>query len=142
LLLSLICSAVNEIIEAWLKKRASYLEQGIRELLDDPSGNGLARKLYSHPLIKGLFRGPYIPSQIKKSGGYASRSDLPSYIPARNFALALMDVVLPAQTGTPSGAAAAIRLPADPNVTVELNSPINHKLPGDKDNPLTPLRNA
>lgn len=33
LLLSLICSAVNEMIEAFMKQRAYSLENGIRELL-------------------------------------------------------------------------------------------------------------
>ena len=30
LVLSLVCSAANEIIEAWLNKRADYLEKGIK----------------------------------------------------------------------------------------------------------------
>jgi hypothetical protein len=133
LLLSLICSALNEIIESWLKKRASYLEQGIRQLLDDPSGKGLALKLYKHPLVSSLFPGTYDPKQINKGGSYATRSDLPSYIPSRNFALALMDIIMPAQPETdktaakPSGAAGAIRSP---------------KRLDDAENPLTPLRNA
>jgi hypothetical protein len=133
LLLSLICSAGNEIIESWLKKRASYLEQGIRQLLDDPSGEGLASKLYGHPLVSSLFPGTYDPKQISKGGSYASRSDLPSYIPSRNFALALMDIIQPAQpetdkaAATPSGAAGAIRSP---------------KVSADAENPLTPLRDA
>jgi hypothetical protein len=32
LLLSVICSAINETIEVWLKKRGADLERGIREL--------------------------------------------------------------------------------------------------------------
>lgn len=133
LLLSLICSAANEIIESWLKKRASYLEQGIRQLLDDPSGTGLANKLYTHPLVSSLFPGTYDPKQINKGGSYATRSDLPSYIPSRNFALALMDIILPAQPetdeadATPSGASGAVRPPK--------------RLEGSP-NPLTPLRDA
>jgi hypothetical protein len=34
-LLSLICSSVNELIERQLKNRATDLEAGLRELLDD-----------------------------------------------------------------------------------------------------------
>src|SRR5438034_355636 len=41
LLLSLICSAANEVIELWLKNRAADLERGLRELLNDPQANGL-----------------------------------------------------------------------------------------------------
>lgn len=100
LLLSLICSAVNEMIELKLKNRASNLEKGIRELLNEPvtkgtpnagnqNGNDLVRQLYNHPLIFGLFKGDYQPKS----------KDLPSYIPTRNFALALMDMV---SNGSPS----------------------------------------
>jgi len=145
LLLSLICSALNEIIESWLKMRASYLECGIRELLGDPSGEGLTLKLYSHPLIRSLFPGAYDPTQIKKSGSYASRSDLPSYIPARNFALALMDIVQPAQTetgdeqDTASGAFGATRSESKRG-KAELN--IVASPPDDPVNPLAPFRRA
>jgi len=55
LLLSLMCSAANEMIEGWLKNRAADLERGLRELLKDPQGNGLVKKVYDHPLISGLF---------------------------------------------------------------------------------------
>lgn len=145
LLLSLICSALNEIIESWLKMRASYLECGIRELLGDPSGEGLTLKLYNHPLVRSLFPGSYDPTQIRKSGSYASRSDLPSYIPARNFALALMDVVLPAQTetgdeeATASGTFGAIRSSSkrESKAVNSVSSP-----PDDSVNPLAPFRKA
>lgn len=134
LLLSLICSAANEMIEAWMKNRASDLERGLRELLNDKDGTGLVQKLYEHPLIYSLFKGTYNP---------ADNSNLPSYIPARNFALALMDIVLPAQAsgseGTPtsplepsvaSGASGATSSP-----TLSASSAINPT-------PLAPLRQA
>lgn len=70
LLVSLLCSALNELIEAWLKYRARYLEEGIRRLLSDP---GLADTLFNHPLVKPL-------------------GDNPSYIPARTFSLALWNI--------------------------------------------------
>lgn len=104
LLLSLIATALRETIEAWLKSRAGQLELGIRTLLQDLSGNGLARAVYEHPLIYGLYSGKYDPPA---GGGQQvrHRSSLPSYIPSANFAAALMDIV--AQT-----AAAANRVPA------------------------------
>jgi hypothetical protein len=98
LLLSLICSALNELIEAGLKKRAADLERGIRELLHEDKGTGLLKALYEHPLVSGLFKGKYDPGKTR---------NLPSYIPARNFALALMDIVQPGQQNTLSGAAGA-----------------------------------
>src|SRR5580692_7422161 len=88
LLLSLVCSAAKEGLEAFMKKRAIDLERGIRELLDDPEGTRLVKKLYEHPLIDGLFRGNF---DSEKGGRFWSR--LPSYIPAPNFAVALIDVV-------------------------------------------------
>lgn len=136
LLLSLICTALNEMIEAWLKNRAYDLEHGIRRLLDDPDPNaggfathvyrkvirafqlllyslkrkempargpktqGLASKLYDHALVRGL---------------YLHSKDLPSYIPSRNFALALMDLVAPGH----NGAAGATRvLPGQPSTII------------------------
>jgi len=93
-----LCSAANELIEAWVKHRAVDLERGIRELLSDPHGADFAKKIYSHPLISGMFVGTYDP---------AKTTNLPSYIPSRTFALALMDLVLPADAGVPSGAAGA-----------------------------------
>jgi hypothetical protein len=80
LLLSLICTAANELVAALIRMRAINLEKGIRNLLNDPSGNALAKKFYEHPLIKGLYR-----DEKRK----------PSYIPPRTFALALMDIVMP-----------------------------------------------
>lgn len=93
LLVSVICSAVREGIEAWLKTRASYLEHGIRELLHDLKGDGLATAFYNHPLIFSLFSGKYRPPRsIKRPGAFARGGELPSYIPSKNFALALMDI--------------------------------------------------
>lgn len=94
LLLSLICSALNEFIEAQLKNRAVDLERGLRELLNDPNGTGLVKQLYEHPLVYGLFKGAYDPKK---------RRNLPSYIPARNFAAALLDI---ARQGPPAALAA------------------------------------
>jgi len=77
LLLSLICSAANEVIESKLKNRAKSLELGIRNLLGD---KGLADELYAHDLVKGLF---------------TDKQGKPSYIPSRTFALALLNTVFP-----------------------------------------------
>jgi hypothetical protein len=99
LLLSLLCSAMNETIEHFAKNRAKDLERGLRELLNDSTGSGLVQKLYDHGLISGLFKGQYDPS--------GSKVNLPSYIPARNFAVALMDIILPGGANVTSGAAGA-----------------------------------
>ncbi len=90
LLLSLIASAIQEAIESFIKFRGVHLERGIRELLGDGKGIGLARSFYEHPLICSLYRGSYTPPGVdghRRRGG-----NLPNYIPARNFAVALIDI--------------------------------------------------
>src|SRR4051794_28773351 len=83
LFISLMCTAVQEMIEAALKMRAKDLERGIREMLDDREGS-LTEALYEHPLISSLFVGNYKPKG----------RNLPSYIPAGNFAAAILDIVV------------------------------------------------
>ncbi len=141
LLLSLMCSAANEIIELWLKKRAIDLERGIREMLAPGSGSGsedIVEKLYDHALINNLFDTSYKKSGIKNPLRYVWRTHLPSYIPARSFALALMDLVKPAAAAGASGATGAT-----PATNFELNltqPPAAPPAPGTDNNPLTPLR--
>jgi hypothetical protein len=92
-LVSILCSAIREGIEAWLKTRAAYLEHGIRQLLHDANGKGLATSFYSHPLISSLFSGNYTPRKDgKRPHAVAKGGDLPTYIPSKNFAVALMDM--------------------------------------------------
>jgi len=93
LLVSIVCASIREGLAAWLKTRAAYLECGIRELLHDKMGAGLATAFYTHPLIYSLFSGGYSPrTAYKYPSLFAKGGELPSYIPARNFALALMDI--------------------------------------------------
>lgn len=94
LLASLIASAVREGLEAWLKTRASHLEAGLREILKDPNGSGLVKHFYEHPLIFSLYSGKYVANP-KLGRGVTSLTrggNLPSYIPSRNFAVALLDM--------------------------------------------------
>jgi len=111
LLLSLLCSALNELIEVLLKKRAMDLERGLRELLQPNTESGtstIVKDLYDHPLINSLFQGTYNNSRIASGARYLIGTKLPSYIPARNFALALMDLVAPGvNNGEKSGASGA-----------------------------------
>lgn len=87
LMLSLIASGVREGVEAIVKSRAVELERGIRALLDDPSGAGMAKMLYEHPLVYSLYSGSYNVVERRFRG-----QQLPTYIPARNFAVALLDM--------------------------------------------------
>jgi hypothetical protein len=115
LLVSLICSAIREGIESWVKARAAFLEQGIRELLHDKSAVGIARSLYTHPLIYGLYLDEYRPRTDSRLSGLSPGGNLPSYIPARSFALALMDIAArgPSSRGEASN-------PAAPELTLAL----------------------
>jgi hypothetical protein len=102
ILFSTVCAAVRESIESILKTRASYLEYGIRELLADKGAGGLVEKLYTHPLVSGLFAGDYQPPTSRtRSVSDWKRRNLPSYIPARNFATALIDLAARGQVGAP-----------------------------------------
>ena len=106
LLLSLMCSAANELIELWLKNRAADLERGIRELFNDRNRTtGLVEKIYSHPLVSGLFEKPYDSKRLNWFKRLFGRVNLPSYIPARNFALALMDTKFESKEGAPKAEA-------------------------------------
>src|ERR1041385_6222651 len=93
LLVSIMCSAIREGVEAILKTRAAYLWLGIRELLHDKGAFGLAKSFYEPPLIYSLFPGDFDRTKgADKPGFLASGRGAPSYVPSRNFALALMDI--------------------------------------------------
>jgi len=77
LILSLICSAVNEWIASRLKMRAKCLEKAIKNLLCDPNNAGVEKLFYNHRLIRGLMDG----------------DKLPSYIPSNTFASVLLDII-------------------------------------------------
>jgi len=94
LLLSLICSAFNELLETRLKNRAGDLEKGIKGLLG--ANTGLVDKLYNHGLIFSLFRGTYAEASKNKT--------LPSYIPSKDFANAVSGLLGPAGGNIPSAA--------------------------------------
>lgn len=145
LLLSLICSSANEMIEYLLKKRASDLERGIRELLTTAEGTdpgNLVSALYNHGLVNSLFPGTYEDSGIGSPRRYFWGTRLPSYIPARNFALTLMDLIQPGTDSTLSGASCATPRPAAPATNAPPTSPTTESLAAAQDNSLTQLRNA
>jgi hypothetical protein len=131
LLLSLVCSAANEVIATNTKRRSWMLEQGIRNLLLDSrldsmlsavdlknkrvelkahaphdaqpgadkqdstqaatstSRTTLGDIFYDHPLIKSLYQPRWFRFNPKK----------PAYIPARTFALTLLDIIAPEKKG-------------------------------------------
>ena len=100
LLLSLICTAINEIFAGLLSTRAKSLESGIKALFSDanirtvndkgqPVSQSLTSALYEHGLIQSLYRsGPGLTLIAA-----AKNATLPSYIPSRTFASALYDLL-------------------------------------------------
>ena len=86
LLLSLLCTALGEYIEAKLNNRAKLLRRGIELLLNESKGGGidLAGMLYTHGLIRPLYR---------------DATQLPSYIPSRTFAMALWNMATTTAAG-------------------------------------------
>ncbi len=88
LLLSLICTAVNEFVAGLLNLRGKKLFVGIENLLTgsetpqqapDRTRDLATTDVYEHPLIRSLYRQRW-----------------PSYIPSSHFALAIIDNLLPA----------------------------------------------
>jgi hypothetical protein len=84
LLLSLICTVVNEAIANFIEQRGKNLLAGIKNLLNDPSFSGLAQYLYTHGLVGGV---------MQNVTNFNKTNKLPSYIAPTNFALALMDIL-------------------------------------------------
>jgi hypothetical protein len=80
-LLGLICSSVTELLSQQLGWRAQTLELGIRNLITDQTTRDA---FYRHPLIQSLGRSRDDGERVQ-----------PSYLPARVFALVLLDVLAP-----------------------------------------------
>jgi hypothetical protein len=78
LVLSLVCTAVNEYIATLLKLRAKSLAGGIQQLIDDP-------------VLHQLFSNHGLVDSTKRTTGGAG----PSYIDGRSFAMALLASVDP-----------------------------------------------
>lgn len=81
LLLSVVCSTLNEFISRVMKARHRTLVKGLEHLLVDPQ---LRQELLDHPLVKVLGKEP-------------------TYIPSKTFAMALVDLIAPAGEGVASG---------------------------------------
>ena len=111
LLICMVCSILRESIENILNRRATNLEEGIRELFGIAEGEKTPAKddelgidkLYDHPLIKVLYAGSYAKSPAGSQRRLGQRllhlskiaplRHLPSYIPSSTFALVLIDLV-------------------------------------------------
>ena len=84
LALSLVVSAFVEAIASIMKWRSTTLLQGMKDLLNDPQFNGLAREIYNHALV-----------DPRDGGSAQTEHDLkypPAYIQPKQFADALIDL--------------------------------------------------
>ena len=94
-LLSTVVSAITEGI-AWLtKQRAEQLEKGLFGLLGE---NGFAKDLLNHALVQSDARKPKqkkwgVSKKQTKWGLDKTKKKRPSYLSARNFSLALVDLL-------------------------------------------------
>jgi hypothetical protein len=121
LLLSLIASVVQELLATFMQLRAANLEKGLRSLFSGDSLGSemdLVNSIYDHGLVRGLYSDPKrdsgkLPSIFRRLMNWvrvvmrrmigisadkpltiaADPLLLPSYIPSRTFALALIDVL-------------------------------------------------
>src|ERR1700759_789385 len=84
LLLSLLCTIINEGISNFLEMRGKNLLEGVKNLLNDPEFTSLAQHVYNHGLIGGVMQGVT---------DFSQKNRLPSYIAPTNFALALIDIL-------------------------------------------------
>lgn len=115
LLLSLICSALNESLAALLQARAHFLERGIIRMVGDI---GFKEKLYNHALIRNLYDGNV---EFMKN----FRGGLPSYIPSKNFAIAVMDLLQPGTGARNAMAAPGWSSTPDQGLLAALDDPHN-----------------
>lgn len=83
LFMSIIASALSELVEQLLKTRARQLEKGILELLG--GDQHLVAAFYEHLIIASLYKGAYTENGRQ----------LPSYIPRESFSLAVLEIAKP-----------------------------------------------
>ena len=121
LLLSLIASVVQEMLSAFMQLRPANLERGLRSLFSGDSLSSemdLVNSIYDHGLVRGLYSDPLMDSgkgqsRFRKVMDWvrltarrvigisadkpltiqANPLLLPSYIPSRTFAVALIDIL-------------------------------------------------
>ena len=101
LLLSTISSALNEWIGGLTASRSRSLQAGVRNLLNDPKGKGLAKEVLNHPLIKSLESPGWfsIPGLLGKG---SERFKRPQYLSSDLFVTAILDQIVPLGKDSPA----------------------------------------
>ncbi len=101
LLLSLVCTTINEWISGIFTTRAKFLEQGIKRLLAGQQLPPLKEGAPTLDLLKSFYAHPLVDSMVEVHDLTQPEKDThPSYLDPRGFASVLMDLVTPKQPGT------------------------------------------
>lgn len=82
---ALTVSTMTEAVSSTLKWRSTSLFASIKALLNDPTFDGLAHKVFNHALVNPMVDG-------KTCAGKAPLK-LPPYVQSKNFAIALVDAI-------------------------------------------------
>jgi hypothetical protein len=97
LLVSLVCSQINDKIALWLRMRAKGLEEGLRNYITGQTQ--LTVDLYNNPLVQSLIpNDPWLTkflARIPLLNGLIRAPSNPVHIPAKTFALALFNILVP-----------------------------------------------
>jgi hypothetical protein len=92
LVLSFLCSGINELIAKLLTSRSRHLEGWLERFFADPT---LLQQFHDQPLIKELANHPITGalSHMPFMELLVGSGKTPAYIPSRTFTLALLNVI-------------------------------------------------
>ncbi|MEP6754226.1 MAG: hypothetical protein ABJA67_01895 [Chthonomonadales bacterium] len=91
LVLSLVCTSVNEYIAQMIGLRAENLYKAIHGLFDGPDAARIAEDIYHHSMVLKL--GQKTDKIRKTEDGDVNVRKKPSYIPAATFSAAITDLI-------------------------------------------------
>jgi hypothetical protein len=87
LVLSLVVTAAQEVLETIIKLRGAHLAKGIEKLL----GEARAKEFFASAAVAALSPDRWLGAGTRK----------PSYIPSRTFAMVVLDMIVPATAAAP-----------------------------------------
>lgn len=97
LLVSLVCSQINDKIALWLRMRAKGLEEGLRNYITGQTP--LTLELYKNPLLQSLIpNDPWLTQFLERIpllSGLIRAPRNPIHLPAKTFALAVFNILVP-----------------------------------------------
>lgn len=126
-LASIVLASIHEMLETVFKARGIYLYDGIVQLFtgsgtETRTSDDLAKEIYRHPLIEGLVKGTVDAPSFARNK--------PSYLPTRNFALALIDQAAKGKLGTGAAMPPPSALPAVAQLRLRIEGIDNEQLRG------------